>query len=236
MAGAGIGAAVGGISDVGQTVANAVLIQAIMKWQEKMRASAYQTMVKDLGKAGLNPALAFGGGNAHPAQTPTATVANLGGASRVESYARAGQLIQTARDQAKAVRFAGERAEADASTAWTEAENASRRTNAEVNLMDAQSVRAFEEAKLAISEGSLTSAREKHTQEQEISTRVNRMLSETELPGARARGEFDATAHGQVLREVRRFLDAVPGGGAGFFRSNAPRDVYHHRVPAGRRR
>lgn len=220
--GAGWGAIAGGISDIGQTVAAGVLAKQTRKWMEKMRDTAYQAMVRDLVKADLNPALAFGGGSAHPMGTGTPPMPKIGGfGSSIESGARAGQMIATGRNQQDIIRHAEDKAEADASRAWTEAETAGGRINAEVDLMDSQALRNFQEAQLAISEEGLTSARTKHTQQQEIQTRVNRMLGETELPAARARGDFDSTEFGQAMREFRRIMEVVPGGPRGAFRQNS---------------
>lgn len=218
--GAGWGAIAGGISDIGQTVAAGVLAKQTRKWMEKMRDTTYQAMVRDLDKAGLNRALAFSGGNAHPmgvGTPPTPKVASGG----VEAGARVGQMIATARDQQKIVQHTRDKAEADASTAWTQAENAAGVTAAQVDLMDSQSIRNFQEAQTGIQEERFTSARTKATEEQEIATRVNRILGETELPGARAKAEFDSTEFGQVMREFRRFMEAVPGGPRGAYRSNS---------------
>lgn len=220
--GAGWGAIAGGISDIGKTVANAVLTRQMMKWQEKMRDTAYQATVRDLDKAGLNRALAFGATGVHPASTPGASSANIAsGGSSIESGARAGQLIKQSFDQAKAVRFEAERAEAEASSAWTAAENANRFKTAEINLMDSQSLRNFEDAKWTVSRDKLTGAQERETKEREISTRVNRMLGESELPGARAKERFDQTEFGGTMREFRRLMESVPGGPRGYFRSNS---------------
>lgn len=220
--GAGWGAIAGGISDIGQTVANAVLTRQMMKWQEKMRDTAYQAMVRDLVKADLNPALAFGGGSARPASAPSASSGHITpGGSSIESGARAGQLIATAADQRKIVQFSKEKAEAEASSAWTTAENANRFKASEINLMDSQSVRNFEDAKWMVSRDKLTGAQERETREREISTRVDRMLGETELPGARAKARFDETEFGGAMREFRRFMEAVPGGPRGAFRSSS---------------
>lgn len=219
---AGWGAIAGGVSDIGKTVANAVLTRQMMKWQEKMRDTAYQAMVRDLDKAGLNRALAFGGGSARPASVPGASSANITpGGSSIEGGARAGQLIQESRDRAKAVGFERDRAEAEASNAWTVAENANRFKTAEINLMDSQSVRNFEDAKWIVSKDRLSGAQERETREREISTRVDRMLGETELPGARAKARFDETEFGGAMREFRRLMESVPGGPRGYFRSSS---------------
>ncbi len=48
------------------------------KWQEQMRATAYQTAMADMKAAGLNPILAYGGINA---AAPSGTAATVGGTS-----------------------------------------------------------------------------------------------------------------------------------------------------------
>lgn len=92
-AGASIGSALIGAG--GQSMANAAnarMAQKQMDFQERMRSTQYQTTVKDLREAGLNPALAYEKGGAGTPSGATAQMQNTVGnvansaAAAVETY------------------------------------------------------------------------------------------------------------------------------------------------------
>lgn len=177
------------------------------KFYEKMRSTAYQTMVQDLEAAGLNPALAVGaaGGHASPASAPVikADFDTKGLHGSVGRALSAAKQVRATTEEVGLLKAQRSKAEQDSALVGPRAE-------AEIDLMDSQSVRNFEEAKLAISHGSESSARSRHIAEQEISTRVNRLLGETELPAARARAQFDQSETGEAMLQFRRFMDMLP--------------------------
>jgi hypothetical protein len=74
--GAGIGAASSYIGGQAQNAANAQLAAKQMDFQERMRATQYQTTVADLKAAGLNPMLAYTQGGAGTPQGATAQMGN----------------------------------------------------------------------------------------------------------------------------------------------------------------
>jgi hypothetical protein len=74
--GAGIGAAASLIGGNKQNAANAAMAQQQMQFQERMRATQYQTAVADLKAAGLNPMLAYSQGGAGTPQGATAQMGN----------------------------------------------------------------------------------------------------------------------------------------------------------------
>lgn len=77
LIGAGAAIASGGIGALGQSSANKANLRIAreqMKFQERMRGSAYQAAVKDLQLAGLNPALAYQQGGA---STPSGASAQM---------------------------------------------------------------------------------------------------------------------------------------------------------------
>jgi hypothetical protein len=74
--GAGIGAAASLIGGNKQNSANQAMAQAQMAFQERMRATQYQTAVADIKAAGLNPMLAYSQGGAGTPQGATAQMGN----------------------------------------------------------------------------------------------------------------------------------------------------------------
>ncbi len=78
--GAGIGAA-GGIAGSGLSAAlSAKEAKKQRKWQEKMRSTAYQATMKDMGLAGLNPILAYSKGPTSAGTGAMARVPDMGNA------------------------------------------------------------------------------------------------------------------------------------------------------------
>jgi hypothetical protein len=73
--GAGIGAAASLFGGKKQNDANAAMARQQMEFQERMRATQYQTAVADLKAAGLNPMLAYSQGGAG---TPVGATAQMG--------------------------------------------------------------------------------------------------------------------------------------------------------------
>lgn len=77
LIGAGVGLASGGLSFLGglsQNRANKQIAREQMQFQERMRNTAYQSAVKDMQLAGLNPALAYQQGGA---ATPSGASAQM---------------------------------------------------------------------------------------------------------------------------------------------------------------
>jgi hypothetical protein len=74
--GAGIGAASSLFGGKKQNEANAQMAAQQMQFQERMRATQYQTAVADLKAAGLNPMLAYSQGGAGTPQGATAQMGN----------------------------------------------------------------------------------------------------------------------------------------------------------------
>lgn len=94
-------------------------------WSQIMRATAYQTAVKDMRRAGLNPILAAGGMGA--AGTPGAPSQQVFAPSfdvDVEKAVTSGLAVKTARDQAATVAANRRTAEATAKRAGFEADAA----------------------------------------------------------------------------------------------------------------
>lgn len=180
------------------------------RWQEAMRATAYQTMVSDLRLAGLNPALAFGKGSAGLSGTPQGVNVYEGGAealSRVGSNARSNLALRTEleilRAQAAKLGHEARGAKADADVAEeTKGDRAAAATYANWNAYQ-EFFRKDAERRLMLTQSNESVARKGLSEAQTDIVRY-------ELPGAKAKGEFDATSMGTLLREIRRFLEAVP--------------------------
>jgi len=202
---AGWAAAAQGISDIGATTANAVLAAQTRKWMEHMRDTQYQATVKDLRKANLNPSLAFGGGPsvAGVGTPPTASVESPDIQGGFQKYLASSKQSKAMEDELKQIRFGGEKAEADASTAWSQAENASGLLASEKRLNMSIADKNFEDAKKAVSEQLWVGQQERESQ-------ARTKLLKTELPRAEADMRFYESDTGQKVRTAERLLEVFP--------------------------
>lgn len=197
------------LSGVLQNKWNKDAIQKSRKWQEKMRATAYQTAVQDLRLAGLNPILAATGGGG-PAATPSTAVNKYEGVGeglrdfypRFLSSAKQSKMLD---DQVATVAAGRREAEANADVA-----GATRRGRTELVYQDVS--RAGTQA--ALNEDLALQARA-HRDRTKVQTDLDRSL----LPAARAEMELDMEEHGQFLRKFRRVMEALPVIGASVGRS-----------------
>lgn len=99
------GAAIGYAGQQQTNAANAAQAKAQMDFQERMRATQYQTTVADLTKAGLNPALAYSQGGAGNLGGSAATMGNSaasGISSAQAALSMKQQLANTQLTQAQA--------------------------------------------------------------------------------------------------------------------------------------
>lgn len=106
---AGISAGAGLLGDVLGNSASAHEAHLNRRFQKNMRATAYQTAVEDMRKAGLNPALAYQQGGAGNVSGSTASQDSLSGgvlkgaASGVEMVQRQAETMRTVADTRKSV-------------------------------------------------------------------------------------------------------------------------------------
>lgn len=206
---------------------------ASMDWQERMRDTTYQSKVKDLQTAGLNPMLAFeGGGNPTPGAPNMPQVQNIGEKAATSALA----AMQADRVNAETKLIEAQVAQTQAQTEMTNAQtgntlqatanaqqqfyniqeelsNIKAETNLKhkqslteterVNLMDAQRKLAQIQARLANGTIDLQDAQ---TAGQKI---VNR-LKELEVPGAENIADFEKNI-GQISREAGAVGKAAQG-------------------------
>lgn len=191
-------AAIGsGLSDVGKTSANAVLTKKMMKWQEKMRATAHQVEVKDLISAGLNPVLSAtrGGGASMPGAVDMQAAADAMPSgvevskiieSAVASAKQRGQMDYE-RETAKNV---AAKSRADAVRAGIEADMAPFMLNAQRDNVDSETHRNYYSSRL-------------------METQANQAVANTDLTGLRTQleraGLPRAMAREKVMGDVYQF-------------------------------
>lgn len=215
-AGAAIGAAgVSGSMDIFSSMLGAVSAkkqnekaakeaQKAREWAEQMRATAYQTMVKDLEAAGLNPVLAVSGA---PSSTPTPSgpVAQVtrpdfsslrGAAGRMIASAKQAQMMD---DQVKTVAANRRSAEAEAGVA-------ERSADYRVGNFNATFSRTMAEGALAEQQAIQSGASRRLT---DVRARLERLG----IPAAEAESELDTTEFGENLRKFRRVMEALPSIG-----------------------
>lgn len=188
------------------------------EWQERMRDTTHQSAVKDLQAAGLNPMLAYGGGNQTPAAPNVPQLENTA-KSAMESAAVAAQLkqvdAQTELLEAQARKVEAEIPQVTTSTAniAQQTENLKRalpKIDAEIaeileskqlkyqqglsevdrrNLMEAQ-------RKLAQIDYELRAEQITNTQALTATQKVLTQLRAYEIPGAKNIADFEETLSG----------------------------------------
>lgn len=226
FSGAGSGLISGGLSMLGGMMSNAqnmAFTREQMQWQEKMRATQYQTAVKDLQKAGLNPMLAYTQGGAGVPSIPTTHLEDAV-SKGVSSGWQAANAVQ-ALDNAKAVEN-----NTVADTANKVAQNASINqdtalkamqtllTEGQLGLTSAQQHKTDVDRKLGENElenwqtrfrasmdsisaqirQSLSSAAQSQAMVQKLGTE-NQLLG-YDVPGARNKAASDSTWYGEHVR------------------------------------
>jgi len=204
---AGWAALAQGVTDVGKTVAGAVGAQMQRKWQEHMRNTTYQAMVKDLRKAGLNPALAFGGGSAHPGATPT--TGDFFGGTLQGSFDVAG-AIEKSISSARQARLID--SEVLAKGAVAEQERTRQRLlpdliGSEISKNLGEWYKSREQVDLARQE-----ARESVARTLKLDTENAALQSELPVLGAqnRARARFYDSEAGEIATIVREVVGSLP--------------------------
>lgn len=203
----GIGATAQGISSGltahFQSKASAQQAEAARSWAKKMRATAYQTAVVDLEKAGLNPLLAFGAGHVGSAGAPNVPAAAPVYAPDFSFLGSAFGKALTGAKQLKAMRDELRGIKAGADTAEAGAEFAKNKQISELNVLESQADKNYREAYLASLQAGESSART-------ANINVMRKLAETDLPAAQARMRLDESEFGERLQQFRRTLEALP--------------------------
>lgn len=176
-----IGAGGGMASGAAQGLAGILATKAARDWEEKMRASAYQTTVKDMVKAGLNPALAYFGGPTGKGSVPPNPIPDIGGMA-IDGFnmgVSGAKSVKAQADELAAIKAGRQAAETDAETKRLVQESLVRRPRLENDLLEQNILGAQTERMLKHAQIGETTART-------LQTDVNRFLGEAQLPGMRA--------------------------------------------------
>lgn len=238
-AGGGAGASAGGAAASGLTDAGGLIASGVQnlinrnqakrdakkarEFAERMRATAYQTMVKDMTLAGLNPVLGIAHGGASLPSVPQTQGRSPGGDMGTAFRGSAGRLISSAR-QLKALDDQVATVAAHRRTAEADADVAERTRMSRTELMHQQVSRTGAEALLAEDRALQTRAHRKLTD-------VDRRLRETEIPSAEAIEAMDRTEFGRMVQWFQRTMGALPaiGVSSGGSEWNARRGRASHR-------
>lgn len=194
-----IGAAGGMSSGAAQGLAGILATKSARNWEEKMRATAYQTTVKDLRKAGLNPALAFSQGPTSSHSVAPTQIPDIGGMAMegAQMGISSAKQVSSMKDELATIKATREAAETDAETKRLVQEAIAARPRLENNLLEQQILSAQTDRMLKHSQIGETTARM-------LETDVRRFLGEAQLPGKRA---------WRMEQEARGF---IRGGVSGF--------------------
>lgn len=201
-----IGAAGGMSSGAAQGLAGILATKDARQWERHFRQTAWQDTLKDLRGANLNPNLAFSQGpNSGKSGVPPTQIPDFGAAvsEGIETGLSAAKQVSAMRDQLKTIQFTKEKAEADASRAWSEAEAAGGILASQKHLNMSTAERNFEDAKKAVSEQLWIS-------QQERESRARTSLLDTELPRAKADQRFYESEFGEKTRTAQRILEIFP--------------------------
>lgn len=147
MAFAGLGQVGGSLVGTGLKFAlDKELMEKGFKWQQEMRATAYQTAVQDARAAGLNPLLVarLGGNAAPPASAAQAQVADLG------RTVKEAVMTSDQRKLLEAQKWAAEGQSIASAAAASLAAAQGSKINYEKELIDAQTLKTRAEAASAL--------------------------------------------------------------------------------------
>ena len=197
------GGALGFIGQGETNRANADMMNANNAWSAQQFATRYQTTVKDLEAAGLNPMLAYGqGGGAPPSSVPIATQANkFAGAGDVAGKAvgAANTAIQTQLTDAQV-------AESLSRTGVNDETRKNLDADTKLKILEAPNV--SQKTKNMVSEMLLNDARKTATSAQETATRLDTQIRKTgDLPEAINKGSY----HQGAPYNPYYFKDAATG-------------------------
>lgn len=207
---------------------NVALSRTQMRFQERMRGSAYQAAVSDMQKAGLNPMLAYSQGGASAPVGSMPQVQNAVGAG-VSAAASAAGLLQaltavgkteaeTDFVKAQTARTLAETQAPGQYSALSEAELRERRVRALLGEEDVPRVRAIANREGVKTEVETGRGGWEHTG---FAADVRRrkaeaLLSELEVPAGRAQAEFykGIGEYSPYVKSILGLIDQLLGGAA----------------------
>lgn len=198
----------GGLSYLGQSSANAFNVaQAAQnrRWQELMRGTQYQTAVKDMQAAGLNPMLAYSQGGA----------GNLSGAVAAPAQSDLGQFVSSAlqtrqlKGQLEQMEAQNEQINAGTQESKDRAYLARQQAQTEVNRSyreGAEGIRTEQATALDRLESAarihLMAAQARNFDANSAYTALQRLHGELDLSRARSDDEYRRSSFGRVGRQI----------------------------------